>query len=99
MNAAIKPWRAWEVTLRNRKFQEVCGDWDTVREGVLEYVIQNSAQPEVRSLMRRVGWRVWPTRRAEWQSFVRAWARVVLPVRLTARIVELKRGKREPGTS
>jgi glycosyltransferase involved in cell wall biosynthesis len=97
MNAAMKPWRAWEVAVRNRRFQEVGSDWATVREAFLDHVIGNSAMPEVRSLMRREGWRVWPTRRADWPLFLRAWARVVLPVRLTAQIVELKRGKRERG--
>ena len=97
MNAAMKPHRSWDMTLRNRKFQELAGDWETVREGFLGYVIGNSSLPEVRSLMRREGWRVLPAKGADWSLYLRAWARALLSPGLTTRIVQFKGRRRQPG--
>lgn len=90
MNAATKLHRFWDVTVRNRRFQQVCGDWDTVREGFLGYVINNSVTPDARALMRREGWRVLPSKRREWPLYLRAWFRAVLPNRVTKGIVGCK---------
>lgn len=97
MNATVADHRYWELIVRNRRFQEVCGNWDAAREGFLDYVIADSIKPKVRRLMRQCGWRVLPVGSHLAGLFLRAWARSVLPARVTASLVELKQNWRKSG--
>lgn len=92
VNSKTPPHRTWEVTLRNRKFQERYGDWAVTVEGFVNYASREYRNPQARRLMRRYGWRLPPIPRALWGLFLRASLKCLVPLALTNAMVRHQRG-------
>lgn len=98
VNASTPQFRLWAVNLENRSFHKKFGDWNMICEGFLNYASLEFADPRVRLLMRRFGWRLFPVPRAMWRLYGAACLKCYLPLTLSQAIVKMKRKLKERST-
>jgi hypothetical protein len=90
MNAAVLASRQWEVFLANSKFLQIGHAWEGFRDSFVDHVLRAKTDSDIRRIMRRYCWSMFPVPAALQVRFVRALIICWLPLPVAQRILKMK---------